>query len=111
MIYALALSIIIWVAPYFAHGAMAVSTILFLAGFFFLSLAPLSLDLSAISVGIDYSGAANSVLWEFSQIGSIILIWLFEVAGETIGWIRVYPVMGFVVLAMLLLSFTLEERS
>ena len=110
MMYALALSTLIWVAPYFAHGTMAVSIILFLAGFFFLSLAPLSLDLSAISVGIDYSGAANSVLWEFSQVGSIILIWLFEVVGETSGWISVYPLIGFVVLAMLLLSFTLEEQ-
>ncbi|MEB3756191.1 MAG: MFS transporter [Desulfurococcales archaeon] len=111
MIYALLIAVFLWLTPYFAHGTTAASIELFITGFFFLSLAPLSLDLSAVSVGIKYSGAANSVLWEFSQIGSLILIWLFEVISEAKNWLAIYPLISILVLVMFILSLGLKEEN
>ncbi|MCE4615193.1 MAG: MFS transporter [Desulfurococcales archaeon] len=110
MIYALLTAVILWIIPYFVNGTLAVSIDLFIAGFFLLSLAPLSLDLSAVSVGVRYSGAANSVLWEFSQIGSLLLIWVFEVIGETKNWISIYPIISLLIIVMLLLALGLKEQ-
>ncbi|MCE4606385.1 MAG: MFS transporter [Desulfurococcales archaeon] len=108
-IYALFIAVFLWLTMYFTRGTIAASIDLFITGFFFLSLAPLSLDLSAVSVGIKYSGAANSVLWEFSQIGSLLLIWIFEVASEAKNWLAIYPLISILVLVMFLLSLGLRE--
>ncbi len=110
MIIALVIASVSWSTLYLIHGTVAVSTGLFVVGFLFLSLAPLALDLSVVSVGINYSGAANSVLWEFSQIGSLILIWIFEIVGQTKGWPAVYLIISALTVLMFLLGFLIKEQ-
>ncbi len=61
-----------------AFGMAMVAAVLFVLGFFFISALPLALDLSATSVGEQFAGTANSSLWLFSQVGSVVLIVLFE---------------------------------
>ncbi len=110
MLYTLFATIFLWIIPYFMHGTFVVSTDLFITGFLFLSLAPLALDLSAISVGLTYSGAANATLWEFSQIGSLILIWIFEILGTAIGWASIYLSMAIIMAVMFLMALIIKEQ-
>ncbi len=110
MICCLAAASLVWLLAYEARGSLAVAAALFMAGFFFVSLAPLALDLSAASVGEAMAGAANAVLWEFSQIGSLALIWAFERASSMAGWAALYPAMAALTLVMLLLALPLGEH-
>ncbi len=111
LIYSLSVSTVIWFIMYFVSGEVAVATILFIAGFFFLSLAPLALDMSAESVGSLHAGAANSLLWEFSQIGSLVLIALYEYLAMILNWKSIYPFTGVLMLIMLIIAIGLRERS
>jgi MFS family permease len=46
----------------------------FILGFFLMSALPISLEMSAELVGSAMAGSASSLLWLFSQVGSVILI-------------------------------------
>jgi predicted MFS family arabinose efflux permease len=109
MICCLAASAILWLAAYKATGSTVASVILFVAGFFYVSLAPLALDLSAATAGEEKAGAANSALWEFSQVGSLALIALFEAIGLSHGWSLIYPTLALLAAAMLALTLPLRE--
>jgi predicted MFS family arabinose efflux permease len=109
MIPALASSAPLWSIPLLVHGLLPLGAVLFVTGFLFLSLAPLALDLSASSVGIRYAGAANATLWEFSQVGALLLIFAYSSIGVNYGWGSLFPVSSALVLAMLMLSLALGD--
>lgn len=50
----------------------------FVTGFFLMSALPLVLDLSTFFSGIGMEGQASSLLWFFSQLGSVFLIIIIE---------------------------------
>jgi MFS family permease len=47
----------------------------FVLGFFLMSALPIGLEVSAELVGSAMAGSASSLLWLFSQVGSVIFIW------------------------------------
>lgn len=109
MICCLAASALLWLSAYKASGPLAASVILFVTGFFYVSLAPLALDLSAATAGEERAGAANAALWEFSQAGSLALIALFESIGTGYSWSIIYPTMALLAVAMLALTLPVKE--
>ena len=60
-------------------GNVAILALLFfITGFFLMSALPLVLDLSTHFSGIGMEGQASSLLWFFSQLGSVFLIIIIE---------------------------------
>jgi len=57
----------------------------FVLGFFLMSSLPIGLQVSAELVGSSMAGTAASVLWLFSQIGSVVFIVLMESMKSTFG--------------------------
>ena len=57
----------------------------FVLGFFLMSALPIGLQVSAELVGSSMAGTAASVLWLFSQIGSVVFILLMESMRTTLG--------------------------
>lgn len=57
----------------------------FVLGFFLMPSLPIGLQVSAELVGSSMAGTAASVLWLFSQIGSVIFIVLMESVKTTLG--------------------------
>ncbi|WP_202318704.1 MFS transporter [Archaeoglobus neptunius] len=80
------LSALLFYVHTLASGMTELAILLFVLGFFFISALPLSLDLSATSVGEKYAGTANSSLWLLSQIGSVVLIVEFESLASAFNW-------------------------
>jgi len=109
LLIALLISIVLWYLPSMIHGAIPLGVELFILGFFSLSLAPLALELSVESVGKQYAGAANAALWELSQIGSLLLIIVFEDVGKIYGWSSMFPFISILAVVMLLISAMLRE--
>ena len=60
------------------YGEFVIGIDIFIFGFFFMSLLPIALELSAESVDRKYIGTANSILWLLSQVGALILIIVYE---------------------------------
>jgi predicted MFS family arabinose efflux permease len=54
------------------------SIIFFIMGFFLMSALPLVLEMSSRIAGRGIEGQASSLLWFFSQVGSVLLIGIFE---------------------------------
>lgn len=90
-------------------GEIMVAAVLFILGFFFISALPLALDLSATSVGEKYAGTANSSLWLLSQIGSVVLIVLFESMARTTGWNSTLILSAGLLVLSILLTAILKE--
>lgn len=59
-------------------GFVALAVVFFIAGFFLMSALPLVLGLSSRISGAGMEGRASSLLWFFSQVGSVILIAVVE---------------------------------
>jgi len=57
----------------------------FVLGFFLMSSLPIGLQVSAELVGSSMAGTAASLLWLFSQIGSVVFIVLMESMRTTLG--------------------------
>ena len=55
----------------------------FILGFFLMSALPVGLQVSAELVGASMAGTAASVLWLFSQVGSVLFIVLMEFEGRS----------------------------
>jgi len=91
-------------------GDYLVGFAIFWLGFFFMTLLPLTLELSAESVDKKYLGSANALLWEFSQIGSIAFIVLYEFIGTGQNWSLTLVFSGLVTLASVPLVFLLKEK-
>ncbi len=83
---------------------------LFILGFFFMSSLPLGLELSANSVKKGYAGTANSALWLFGQIGSLILIILFEGISMIWAWNMVLILSSIMLLISFILVYFVEEK-
>jgi len=60
------------------NGILFLSIAFFVAGFFLMSALPLVLEISSKISSIGMEGRASSLLWFFSQIGSVILIAIVE---------------------------------
>ena len=60
------------------NGVILLSIAFFVAGFFLMSALPLVLEISSKISGVGMEGRASSLLWFFSQIGSVILIAIVE---------------------------------
>lgn len=82
---------------------------LFVVGFFFMSTLPLGLDLSARSVPVSAEGAANAVVWEFSQIGGFVLIFVFGGLGGAEGYTSTFYLSAALTLIMLVVGLFLRE--
>lgn len=78
-------STLLWALLGLADGTWAEGIGLLVLGFFFMATLPLALDLSARSVPRSAEGAANAVVWEFSQIGGFALIFVFSSVGGAPG--------------------------
>jgi len=105
----LAVSTLLWYIISTLYSYVSLALTLFILGFFFMSLLPLALELSAESVDKKYIGAANSVLWEFSQVGAFILIVIFESVSVVWGWNGTLYVSSALVLFSFLLAILLRE--
>lgn len=110
LIIALAVSAVLWYSLTELYTMLAIAINLFVLGFFFMSLLPLALELSAESVEKRYIGTANSILWEFSQIGAFILIILYEVLAGSYGWNSTLILSSILIVLSLLLSSALMEK-
>ena len=62
----------------FFSDFLFLSLIFFIMGFFLMSALPLVLELSSKIAGPGIEGQASSLLWFFSQVGSVILIIIIE---------------------------------
>lgn len=71
---------------------------------------PLSLEISAESVEKKYVGAANSVLYEFSQIGALLVIVMYESTAALYGWNSVLVTSAILVLGSFLLAVLITEK-
>ncbi len=69
----------------------------FVLGFFLMPSLPIGLQVSAELVGSSMAGTAASVLWLFSQIGSVVFIVLMESVKTTLGSFQ-YSILVLVVL-------------
>lgn len=69
----------------------------FILGFFLMSALPIGLQVSAELVGSGMAGTAASVLWLFSQIGSVVFIVLMESVKAALGSLQ-YSILVLVVL-------------
>jgi MFS family permease len=78
--------------PFLAVGA-------FILGFFLMSALPIGLQVSAELVGSSMAGTAASVLWLFSQIGSVVFIVLMEAMKAALGSFQ-YSITVLVVLSI-----------
>lgn len=69
----------------------------FILGFFLMSALPIGLQVSAELLGSSMAGTAASVLWLFSQIGSVVFIVLMESVKTALGSFQ-YSILVLVVL-------------
>ena len=75
-----------------------------------MALLPLGLEISAESVDKKYLGSANALLWEFSQIGCLALIVLYEFIGLNQGWSMTLLFSGAITLASVPIALCLKEK-
>lgn len=66
-------------------GFVVITAVSFIMGFFLMSTLPLVLEISSRIAGKGMEGRASSMLWFFSQLGSIILIAAVEPAKSMLG--------------------------
>ncbi len=62
----------------FFHDFILLALIFFIMGFFLMSALPLVLEMSSRIAGPGIEGQASSLLWFFSQVGSVLLIIIVE---------------------------------
>lgn len=86
MLTSLLLSALLFYAHTMIYDSLLMASNLFILGFFFMATLLLALEMSADSVEKRYMGSANSALWLFSQIGSLILIVAFEETSRNVTW-------------------------
>jgi predicted MFS family arabinose efflux permease len=110
LLLSLLVSGLLWFTMTKLTGDYLVGFTIFWLGFFFMTLLPLALELSAESVDKKYLGSANALLWEFSQIGSIALIILFEFIGTAQNWSITLFFSGLTTLVSVPLVYLLKEK-
>ncbi len=110
LILAFLVSGLLWFAITTLTGDFLVGLTIFWLGFFFMALLPLGLEISAESVDKKYLGSANALLWEFSQIGCLALIVLYEFIGLNQGWSMTLLFSGAITLASVPIALCLKEK-
>ncbi len=110
LLLSLLVSGILWIAMTALTGDLLVGLVIFWLGFFFMTLLPLGLEISAESVEKKYLGSANALLWEFSQIGCLTLIVLYEFLGNSQSWSLTLVFSGVITLVGVPLAFALKEK-
>ena len=68
-----------------AESFLLVAIICFVIGFFLMSALPLVLEISSRIAGKGMEGRASSMLWFFSQLGSMVLIAAIEPVKSMFG--------------------------
>ena len=111
LLISLAASGILWYAITTLTGAFWIGLLIFWLGFFFMALLPLGLELSAESVEKKYLGSANALLWEFSQIGCLVFIVLYEFIGNSQCWTFTLMFSALITIAAVPLAFYIKEKS
>ena len=104
------ISAILWYVLSILYGPTLISLAIFPLGFFFMSTLPLGLELSAESVKKKYVGIANSILYEFSQVGALLLIILFESAAGIYNWRFALIISAILTVVAMLLSLFLKKK-
>jgi predicted MFS family arabinose efflux permease len=110
LLLSLLVSGILWIAMTALTGDLLVGLVIFWLGFFFMTLLPLGLEISAESVEKKYLGSANALLWEFSQIGCLTLIVLYEFLGNSQSWSWTLIFSGVITLVGIPLAYALKEK-
>jgi predicted MFS family arabinose efflux permease len=110
LVLCLLVSAALWYALSFISGFLATGVALFAIGFIFMPALPLSLALSAESVDKKYVGAANSILYEFSQIGALLLIFLFEAIAGAFSWNAAIVLSAALIFVSMLASLLVKEQ-
>jgi predicted MFS family arabinose efflux permease len=110
MLLSFLISGLLWFTLTALSGEYLVGFNVFWLGFFFMALLPLSLGLSAESVEKKYLGSANALLWEFSQIGCLTLIVLYEFLGSNQGWALTLFFSGLITLVSVPVALALTEK-
>lgn len=111
LLISLAISGILWYAITILTDAFWIGLLIFWLGFFFMALLPLGLELSAESVEKKYLGSANALLWEFSQIGCLVFIVLYEFIGNSQCWTFTLMFSALITIAAVPLAFYIKEKS
>lgn len=106
----LGLAVTLWALVGIGYGTLIESLVLLALGFFFMASLPLGLELSARSVSPSSEGAANAVVWEFSQIGGSVLIFVFDGVGLAYGWGLTFYLAAALAAVMLLASLGLDSK-
>jgi predicted MFS family arabinose efflux permease len=109
LLLSLLISGLLWFAMATLTGEFLVGLAIFWLGFFFMALLPLGLELSTVSVEKKYLGSANALLWEFSQIGCLLLIVFYEFIGNSQSWTLTLIVSALVTLACIPVTLALKE--
>lgn len=110
MLISLFISAVLFYIHSFLYNAFSLAADLFILGFFFMSTLPLALELSAESVEKSYEGTANSALWLLSQIGSLILIVVFEEISKIWMWNITLIFSAIMVLISLIFVYLIKEK-
>lgn len=106
----LLLSAILWYGLTILHDPTLIILTILPLGFFFMSTLPVGLELSAESVEKKYVGIANSILYEFSQVGALLLIIVFESAATTYNWNFTLIISAILTIIAMLLSLFLKKK-
>jgi len=85
-------SAIVWLLLGNASGTATEAIGLFVLGFFFIAALPLGLELSARAVEPSQAGIANSIVWEFSQVGGFLILFAYPVLAAPLGWTALFYV-------------------
>jgi predicted MFS family arabinose efflux permease len=88
----LAASALLWSVLALLRGPWAEATGLLLLGFCFIATLPIGLELSARAVEPSQAGIANSVCWEFSQVGGFLILLAYPVIAGPWGWTSLFYV-------------------
>ncbi len=110
LLLSLLISGLLWFAMTALSGDFLIGFVIFWLGFFFMALLPLGLELSAESVEKKYLGSANALLWEFSQIGCLTLIVLYEFLGNSQNWSLTLLFSGVITLVAVPIAYLIKEK-
>jgi len=88
----LAASAVLWSVLAVLRGPWAEAAVLVVLGFCFIATLPLGLELSARAVEPSQAGIANSICWEFSQVGGFLILLAYPVMAGPWGWTALFYV-------------------
>lgn len=103
-------SAILWSVLGLLHGPGAEATVLLLLGFCFIATLPLGLELSARAVEPSQAGIANSIVWEFSQVGGFLILLAYPVMAGPWGWTALFYVSSGLTALGLAIALLLRSR-